>query len=98
MVTKLVELFANRVVERTNMINVYIRGRACIESVDSVRFEFESRLIRLFFLYSCFIGESCLLVSWCAGGWCGMACSDDDRGRSRRPGAENRRWSNRSGT
>jgi hypothetical protein len=24
-----------------------------------------------------------LLVSWCAGGKCGMACSDEDRGRSR---------------
>jgi hypothetical protein len=31
-----------------------------------------------------------LLVSWCAGGRCGMACSDEDRGRSRRPGAEER--------
>jgi hypothetical protein len=30
---KLVELFANRVVERRNMINDYLRGRACIESV-----------------------------------------------------------------
>jgi hypothetical protein len=34
--------------------------------------------------------ESRLLVSWCAGGRGGMACSDDDRGRSRRPGAEDR--------
>jgi hypothetical protein len=33
MCTKLVELFANRVVERRNMINDYLRGRACIESV-----------------------------------------------------------------
>jgi hypothetical protein len=32
-VTKLVELFANRVVERRNMINDYLRGRACIERV-----------------------------------------------------------------
>jgi hypothetical protein len=39
-----------------------------------------------------------LLVSWCAGGRCGMVCSDEDRGRSRRPGAEDRRWSHRSGT
>jgi hypothetical protein len=39
-----------------------------------------------------------LLVSWCAGGWCGMACSDEDRGRSRRPGAKDRGWSHRSGT
>jgi hypothetical protein len=30
---KLIELFANRVVERRNMINFYLRGRACIESV-----------------------------------------------------------------
>jgi hypothetical protein len=40
MCTKLVELFANRVVERRNMINDYLRGRACIESVrGSVNFE-----------------------------------------------------------
>jgi hypothetical protein len=31
--TKLVELFANRVDERRNMINDYLRGRPCIESV-----------------------------------------------------------------
>jgi hypothetical protein len=41
-------------------------------------------------------GESCLLVSWCAAGRCGMTCSDEDRGRSRRPDAEDRRWSHRS--
>jgi hypothetical protein len=34
--TKLVELFANRVVERRNMINDYLRGRAYIESVGGV--------------------------------------------------------------
>jgi hypothetical protein len=27
-----------------------------------------------------------------------MACSDEDRDRSRRPGAEDRGWSHRSGT
>jgi hypothetical protein len=27
-----------------------------------------------------------------------MVCSDEDRGRSRRPGAEGRGWSHRSGT
>jgi hypothetical protein len=43
-------------------------------------------------------GESCLLVSWCAGGRCGMTYNDEDRGRSRRPGAEDRGWSHRSGT
>jgi hypothetical protein len=31
--TKLVELFANGMDERRNMINDYLRGRACIESV-----------------------------------------------------------------
>jgi hypothetical protein len=31
--TKLVELFANRVDERRNMINDHLRGRVCIESV-----------------------------------------------------------------
>jgi hypothetical protein len=33
MSTKLVELFANQVVERRNMINDYPKGRPCIESV-----------------------------------------------------------------
>jgi hypothetical protein len=36
--TKLVGLFANWVVERRNMINDYLRGRACIESVRGVDF------------------------------------------------------------
>jgi hypothetical protein len=27
-----------------------------------------------------------------------MACSDEDRGKSRRPGAEDQRWSHKSGT
>jgi hypothetical protein len=34
-----------------------------------------------------------LLVSWCAGDRCSMACSDEDCGRSRRPGAEGWKWS-----
>jgi hypothetical protein len=34
--TKLVELLANWVVERRNMINDYLRGRACIERVRGV--------------------------------------------------------------
>jgi hypothetical protein len=33
MCIKLIELFANRVVERRNMIIIYLRGRDCIESV-----------------------------------------------------------------
>jgi hypothetical protein len=39
-----------------------------------------------------------LLVSWCANDRCGMTCSDEDRDRSRRPGAEDRGWSHKSGT
>jgi hypothetical protein len=32
-----------------------------------------------------FCGESCLLVSCCAGDRCDMVDSNEDRGRSRRP-------------
>jgi hypothetical protein len=54
-------------------------------------FDFESGmfLFLFFFTFSLF-GESRLLVSWCAGGRCDMACSDVDRDTSRRPGAEDR--------
>jgi hypothetical protein len=34
-----------------------------------------------------------LLVSWCVGDRCDMAGSDEDLGRRRRPGAEDRGWS-----
>jgi hypothetical protein len=54
------------------------------------RFELESGTFQLFYLYLCFVGESRFLVSWCAGGRCGMAFSDENRGRSRRPGVEDR--------
>jgi hypothetical protein len=40
--------------------------------------------------------ESCLLVSYCVGGRCGMTGSDEDCGRSRRPSAEDQRWSSTS--
>jgi hypothetical protein len=62
-------------------------------------FEFKSRIVSFCFSFI-FISfrESCLLVSLCAGGRCGMTCSDDDHGRSRRPGAEDQRWSHRLGT
>ncbi len=54
-------------------------------------FEFESEMfLFLFFLTFSSFGESRLLVSWCAGDRCDMACSDVDRGTSRRPGAEDR--------
>jgi hypothetical protein len=62
-------------------------------------FEFESGIVLFCFSFT-FVsfGESCLLVSWCADGKCGMTYSDEDHGRSRRPGAEDRGWSHRSGT
>jgi hypothetical protein len=43
--------------------------------------------------YLCSYGESCLLVSWCAGGRCNMAGSIEDHDKSRRPGTEDRGWS-----
>jgi hypothetical protein len=54
-----------------------------------VTFEFESGMILFYFSFT-FVsfGESRLLVSWYAGGRCDMSYSDEDRGRSRRPGAE----------
>jgi hypothetical protein len=62
-------------------------------------FEFESGIV-LFCFCIIFVsfGESHLLVSWCAGGRCGMACSDEDRGGSRGLGAEDQEWLHRSGT
>jgi hypothetical protein len=63
------------------------------------RFEFEFRIVSFCFSFIfCSFEESCLLVSWCADGRCGMACSDEDHGRSRRPGVEDRGWSHKSGT
>jgi hypothetical protein len=63
------------------------------------RFEFESGTVSFCFSFI-FVSfrESCLLVSWCAYGRCGMTCSDEDRGRSGRPGAEDQGWSHRLGT
>jgi hypothetical protein len=55
-------------------------------------------MVHLFYIYLCSFEESCLLVSCCAGGRCGMTCSDEVRGRSRRPDVEERGWSRRSGT
>jgi hypothetical protein len=60
--TKLVELFANMVVERRNMINIYLRGRACIESVrecwfsGSADFEFFLALFVVLPLFVSFVG------------------------------------------
>jgi hypothetical protein len=54
-----------------------------------VRFEFESRIVSFYFSFIIVsFGESCLLVSRCAGDRCDMMCSDEDRDRSRRPDVE----------
>jgi hypothetical protein len=53
-----------------------------------VMFEFEFRTFWLLpFIFVSF-RESRLLASWCAGDRCGMTGNDEDRGRSRRPVAE----------
>jgi hypothetical protein len=39
--TKSIELFANRVDDRRNMINDYLKGRASIASVRGIRFQGE---------------------------------------------------------
>jgi hypothetical protein len=49
-----------------------------------------------FYLYLCLCGELHLLVSCCTGGRCGMTGSNEDHGRSRRPGAEDQGWSRTS--
>jgi hypothetical protein len=61
-----------------------------------LRFEFESGTFRWFYIYLCSCGESCLLVSWCVGDRCDMSGNDKDLGRSRRPDAEDQRWSSTS--
>jgi hypothetical protein len=66
--------------------------------IDFARFEFKSGIVYYFIFIYVLFGESRLLVSWSAGGRCGMLCSDEDHGKSRRPGAEDHRWSHRSGT
>jgi hypothetical protein len=64
-----------------------------------VRFEFEPGIVSFYFSFIFVLFEElCLLVSWCAGGRCNMACSDEDRGRSRRPSTEDRGWLHRLGT
>jgi hypothetical protein len=62
-------------------------------------FEFKFGIVSFCFSFT-FVSfrELCLLVSWCAGGRCGMMCSDENRDRSSRPGAEDQGWSHMSGT
>jgi hypothetical protein len=61
--------------------------------IDLSRFEFKFRTVSVVLLHlSCSCGESCLLISWCAGDRCGMVDSDKDCGRSMRPSVKDRRW------
>jgi hypothetical protein len=70
----------------------------CDESMTCRCLNLNPRYFGSFIFISVLFRESCLLVSWCAGGRCGMACINEDHDRSRRPGAEDRGWSHRSGT
>ncbi len=62
-------------------------------------FEFESGIVLFSFILSLFRLKNCVCLSrgvqvaGAAGGRCGMACSNEDRGRSRRLGAEDQEWS-----
>jgi hypothetical protein len=56
-------------------------------------FEFESG--KFWWFYPVILcGESRLLILWCACDRCDMVGSDENRGRSRRPGVEDQGWSN----
>jgi hypothetical protein len=65
---KLVELFANRVVERRNMINDYLRGIAYIERVrgvdfrGSVDFELLCSFLAFLALLSFYVDFECFLL------------------------------------
>jgi hypothetical protein len=63
------------------------------------RFKFEFRIVLFYFSFIFVLfGESRLLVSWCAGGRCGLTCSDEDRGRSRRSDRKDWGWLHMLGT
>jgi hypothetical protein len=75
--TKLVELFANRVIERRNMLNDYLRGRACIESVKGVLILSFCVEFELFLLFGAFLSSSlafCLALPLFlpSAGFCGF--------------------------
>jgi hypothetical protein len=73
-------------------------GLICDESLTCQCLNLNSGPFDSFIFIFVSYGESRLLILWCAGGRCGMTGSDDDCDRSRRPGAEDQRWSHRSGT
>jgi hypothetical protein len=62
-------------------------------------FEFKFEIVLFYFSFTLVsFRDSRLLVSWGAGGMCGMTCSNEDHDRIMRLGVEDRRWSHRSGT
>jgi hypothetical protein len=61
--------------------------------IDVLLFEFESEIFWWFYPIICSCGELCLLVSLCVGGRYNMTANNEDRGRSRRLGAEDWGWS-----
>jgi hypothetical protein len=67
--------------------------------INLAKFEFESGTFR-WVLPTIFVScrELRLLVSWCAGGKCGMADNDKDHGRNRKSSAEDQGWSRKSDT
>jgi hypothetical protein len=62
------------------------------------RFEFESTIVSFSFSFIFVHLENRVCLSRGVGDKSRMACSDEDHGRSRRPGAEDKGWSHRSGT
>jgi hypothetical protein len=74
MCTKLVELFANWVVERRNMINDYLRGRGCIESVRG-EYRFGAFALVRAFLSSSLPFCLALLLFMSFAGFCGFPSS-----------------------
>jgi hypothetical protein len=69
MCTKLVELFANCVVERRNMINDYLRGRACIERVRGVDFRGECGFYAFVLILSLSCSSELFLALLCHFAW-----------------------------
>jgi hypothetical protein len=63
-------------------------GSICDESLYCQSFNLNPGHFGCFTFILVLCRESHLLVSWCTGGKCGMANSDEDHGRSRRPGTE----------
>jgi hypothetical protein len=70
----------------------------CDESLTCHGLNSDPRYFSGFIIIFVSFGESCLLVLCCVGDRRGMAGSDEDHGRSMRPGVEDWGWSHKSGT